>query len=100
MKLLRLPSFAVQAEGNTANGQWMIGFGDVIGRRLVGGKRTLYSATGRHVIVQMRLNGRESNGRGLNGKVSWNQMESKLTSDDILRDQSQIDPILFAGKPT
>jgi hypothetical protein len=29
-------------------GQRMIGFGDVMGRKLVGGKRALYSATGRH----------------------------------------------------
>jgi hypothetical protein len=32
-------------------GQRTIGFGDVMRRRLVGGKRALYSATGRHMIV-------------------------------------------------
>ena len=45
MKPLKLPSFAVQVEGNTANWQWMIGFGNVVGRKLVGGLWALYSAT-------------------------------------------------------
>jgi|HubBroStandDraft_2_1064218.scaffolds.fasta_scaffold04603_4 hypothetical protein len=36
-------------------GQRMIGFGGVMGRKLVGGMWALYSVTGEHVIVQGEL---------------------------------------------
>jgi hypothetical protein len=49
---LSYPAWLDKLEGIPLMGQKMIGFDDGIGKRLVSGKRTLYSATGRHVIVQ------------------------------------------------
>ena len=64
-----LPAWLDKQECSPLPGQRMIWFGDVKGRKLVGWKRALYSATGRYVIVQCEIEWEgelESNG------IEWN----------------------------